>query len=435
MSLHDFGLYVSKLESLVAKVLAAGSIAGSEEEILSALTSGPHKALREAVDIHTLRSLGTFFTGDALATKALNGNAPALIATDVVADPACGAGDLLIKCAQFLPLDQDLCATISNWGKQLIGYDLHVEFIRATRARLILTAITRGSQFQRGTSILLDECFPQICVGDYKENLGELAKADLILMNPPFNRAIVHPRHEWTNGKASTAAVFMDDITAHAANGTRVVAILPDVLRSGRRYARWRTMIACRAAIQDVELFGAFDRWTDVDVFLLRAVVDRGLMDRPQGWPRVNGDAGDKPTVGELFTVHVGPVVPHRDPELGPVYPYLHARSAPPWQTLTNIAQSRAYQGTVFDAPFVVVRRTSAPHDRHRAVGAVVFTKEKVAVENHLIVLVPKDGAFSACMRLMKSLQLKDTDDWLNQRIRCRHLTVDALKELPLFAS
>ena len=132
--------------------------------------------------------------------------------------------------------------------------------------------------------------------------------------------------------------------------------------------------------------------------------------------------------------MHVGPVVPHRDPELGPVHPYLHARSATPWQTITDIPEKRAYQGTVFQPPFVVVRRTSAPHDPHRAVGTVVFTEEKVAVENHLVVLVPKDGTLSSCDRLINSLRMKETDDWLNQRIRCRHLTIGVVKELPLFA-
>ena len=71
-----------------------------------------------------------------LATRAVNGVVSSLSTTDIVADPACGAGDLLVKCTPFLPLSDDLSGTLLQWGKQLIGYDLHIEFIRATKARL-----------------------------------------------------------------------------------------------------------------------------------------------------------------------------------------------------------------------------------------------------------------------------------------------------------
>jgi hypothetical protein len=54
-----------------------------------------------------------------------------------------------------------------------------------------------------------------------------------------------------------------------------------------------------------------------------------------------------------------------------------------------------------------------------------------VAVENHLIVFLPKNNKLSECKRLLRVLKSRKTDQWLNNRIRCRHLTVRSLNELP----
>ncbi len=56
----------------------------------------------------------------------------------------------------------------------------------------------------------------------------------------------------------------------------------------------------------------------------------------------------------------------------------------------------------------------------------------KFAVENHLIVLRPKDGTIGKCKKLVKFLKGESTNQWFNQRIRCRHLTVSAVKDMPL---
>jgi hypothetical protein len=78
-----------------------------------------------------------------------------------------------------------------------------------------------------------------------------------------------------------------------------------------------------------------------------------------------------------------------------------------------------------------VIRRTSRPGDNFRAIGSIINLKEKVAVENHFIVLQPKDSTLNTCKRAMKVISSKKTTRWLNKRIRCRHLTVSSLKELP----
>ncbi len=136
-------------------------------------------------------------------------------------------------------------------------------------------------------------------------------------------------------------------------------------------------------------------------------------------------------TVSDFFDVHVGPVVPYRDPIEGPRHPYIHARTTPAWETIDVIPEHRRYNGTVFWPPFLVIHRTSSPSDKHRCVATIVNTGCHVAVENHLLVLLPHDGSFQSCKQLLMMLKSPQTDAWLNSRIWCRHLTVSAIRELP----
>ena len=79
----------------------------------------------------------------------------------------------------------------------------------------------------------------------------------------------------------------------------------------------------------------------------------------------------------------------------------------------------------------MVVRRTSRPGDNHRAVASIINVKERVAVENHFLILQPKDLRLVTCKRAAKVLFSAKTTDWLNKVIRCRHLTVSSLMRLP----
>ena len=177
---------------------------------------------------------------------------------------------------------------------------------------------------------------------------------------------------------------------------------------------------------------GRFDPDTDVDVFIIHFIAGRG--NKPAAWhdnlPQANGLMRK---VSDYFEIHVGAVVPHRDPPEGALYPYIHARTALAWQTIENISESRRSTHRVFTPPFVVIHRTSSPSDRHRCVGTIVNVSREVAVENHLIVLSPKDGSLESCRRLLGSLRCPETNEWLNSRIRCRHLTVDALRDIPYY--
>jgi len=85
----------------------------------------------------------------------------------------------------------------------------------------------------------------------------------------------------------------------------------------------------------------------------------------------------------------------------------------------------------VISPPFVVIRRTSSPSDNPRARATIIRGNQSVAVENHLIALKPKSGYVRDCQKLTKMLAKPATDIFLNQRIRCRHLTVSAVKDIP----
>ena len=137
-----------------------------------------------------------------------------------------------------------------------------------------------------------------------------------------------------------------------------------------------------------------------------------------------------KSTIADFFDAKVGPVVPYRTPKNGPWYSYLTCNSALPWKTIKKMP-NRRFSGTIFNPPFVVLRRTSSPSDKHRALASIVLGSSPVAVENHLIVLIPKDSSIKTCKLLIDNLKRKETQVWLNKRIRCRHLTVTAIKELP----
>jgi hypothetical protein len=183
----------------------------------------------------------------------------------------------------------------------------------------------------------------------------------------------------------------------------------------------------------DIEPAGRFDENTDVDVFILHAVLGSKNNSSVQWLPPHLPARGTQPVVGDFFEVHVGTVVPHRDPLEGLSHHYIHARTAPAWQILDQLSEKRKYKGKVFTPPFVVVHRTSSPSDKNRCVATIVNTKYDVAVENHLLVLLPRDKSLYICKQIVKIFKSSDTNEWFNQRIRCRHLTVTAVRDLPCY--
>lgn len=429
--MQPFSTYVGSVERLVGTALSSG-FHGLQIRAMDALDGEPGAALRGSIDLDTRKSTGAFFSGSDLSGVLADTFTEPLNEHSLILDPACGAGDLLLACSSRLPIAASLPETLEVWGRRLLGLDLYPEFIRAAKARLVLAAALRGQWTASSGLAATDSWFPGIRVGNGLTISADLAAATHVVLNPPFNLIQTPEGVEWSSGQVSAAAVFLDHILATYGNGTHVAAILPDVLRSGSRYAKWRDHVRCQANVRRASIWGIFDPWADVDVFLMEATIgDDNFEASVVNW------AGSKEskatdTLSSIAQISVGSLVPHRHTNRGQWYPYLHAQGLARWGKVdvANLPKKR-FKGTVFPPPFIAVRRTSRPGDSGRAVGTVIFGDRPVAVENHLIVVRPNDASLDACEEILNRLRSDATDQWLDHRIRCRHLTVRALQELP----
>jgi len=426
--LNNYASYAERLDALVEGYLTEAPSSEVSSAVEAALDGQAGQELRRLVSLNVLRADGIFFTGSRLARRALEPILPTLDKQSVILDPACGAGDLLLCAAEALALAPDLETTVRSWGEQLHGWDLHHELVVAAKRRLLLAALSRFAGGARAIAAP-HATFSRVQAKCALESAAGIGRATHILVNPPYAGVEAPTGCTWGSGKVSQAAVFLDTILENARQGSRIVAILPDVLRSGSRYKRWRQAVETKARIERIEPVGLFSSWADVDVFILELSVTKPATEAAVSWRQCA--ASNSARVADYFTLRIGPVVDYRAPHKGPVYPFIHPRTLPPWGTVAHIEDRRKFEGAVLEPPFVAVRRTSRPGDRHRAVGTFITGSNRVAVENHLICLHPKDGSYKACRDLLAVLKDKRSTDWLDQRIRCRHLTVGALGELP----
>jgi len=334
-----------------------------------------------------------------------------------------------VACARYLPVQTSVRETIRDWGTRLAGFDINSAFVEATRYRLALLAMERAhatEQMRKERS--LREMFGNIQARSGLTDWRLERSPAVIVVNPPFSYGVARHGCEWGTGRVSQAASFMDVCLSNATAGTRILAILPDVLRTGTRYNKWRAMIAQKASVKNVQIAGQFDQLTDISVFLVELLV---------GGPNANDVTWALPTdlggltLKEFFDVHVGPVVPFRLDGNGRWCAYLHAEHLPPWETVSHIQQRIRFKGTTYEPPFVAIRRTSKAEYRVRCIGTVVTGSEPIAVENHLVIAIPHDKTVSSCQKLLRVLQRESTSRWMNERIRCRHLTVGSVSDLP----
>ena len=390
-----------------------------QEEIQRVLNGGATTALRRLVPHDVRRSAGAFFTPTkmaAAATRLLEGR---LTAASIVYDPACGAGDLLLAAARALPRDN---VQRESWSHQIIGRDLCPEFTAAARRRLLLEAL-------HDTSPKALPQFLRIRTGCGFSSATAFREATHVVVNPPFGRHIAPPEVPWATGRVSEAATFFWRLLCKLRPGTEIVAILPDVLRSGTNYAAWRRTVAQRAELGSVQFFEQFDHATNVHASLFHFVVrEFDAAAPPPDWSGPLAPAGSR--VGDHFDVHVGSVVHYRDPHCGRRYPYVHSRNLTPWSTIRTVADSRLSLRPPLCPPLVAVRRMSRPGDRERAIAAIVALDEPIILDNHLLTLTPRRGGLRVCQRLLAELRRPVTTEALNRRIRCRHLTVGALSDL-----
>jgi hypothetical protein len=426
--MYQLAPFISDLDNILIDTLQ--NHAANQDYILQVLDGQPARELRRLVPIKELRESGAFFTGNRLSNIAISCKFSSTIKnTSVLVDPACGGGDLLLSCTPFLQISSDLSETLNYWRSNLLGIDLYSEFIKITKLRLVLKAIMLGATPQKTSRNSFLDVLDNIRVGSIFQNLDILEKATHVLINPPYFMIQTPESCDWASGKVNAASVFLETCVRHVQKGTRIAAILPDVLRSGTRYKKWRKFIESNCEIEKIHLYGQFDAWADVDVFVLEMIVKKEPGVHSCSW--VNLAKESEVTIAGKFDISIGPVVEYRDPLKGPIVKYIHPQGLPAWAIVSNVDNYRSYNGRTFQSPFVVVRRTSRQSDKHRAIGTIIDIKEDVAIENHLIVLKPKDGKLSTCHDLLDVLQNYKTNVWFNEAIRCRHLTIKSIADMP----
>lgn len=412
------------VDTALASVLTISPNAESTLESEPLLNGAPYEVFRESIGIDLRRASGTFFSSPAIASRLAARLWNVLPDTAIVMDPTCGMGDLLLAYAQYLQTKETLSETLTYWGKHLAGFDLNPDLVRMTKLRLTMLARLRGGFKSRLTDI--DRYFPKIRVGNMFEYTAAIRKADGFLFNPPFGIVRKVSDCEWSAGSVNAAAIFLDKLVQSMRPQSPISAVLPEVLRCGSRYRKFREAIARSSVVGGFTSLGRFDRWTDVDIFttLLTSSRSTDLWVSKEVAPAAI-------CVGDFFYVRVGPVVPHRHALKGPWRKYICAKTTPRWSEGFEPSASRRFEGTSLRPPFVVIRRTSSPSDKQRAVGTVIRGDDSVAAENHLIVLQPKNGSIDQCRTLLSVLQNDETTDFLNHEIRCRHLTTGVVARIP----
>lgn len=389
-------------------------------------------AVEKLVPYETRSEQGIFFTADDITTKIVDSLAAEIAAENSFFDPSCGAGNLLLGVAKNYPVKKSLERTIEYWAGKFGGCDLHDSFVTAAKLRLIaLAAIRHGlPSISEGQLSRFLSLFNRFYTCDYLErDVG--GEFDCVVANPPFGHVLADDFNEWSTGKTQLAAVFVDKIISSAKSGQKIVAILPDVLRSGSRYEKWRRKLEKETRGGVIDLHGRFSKNVDVDVFILTLFNLPSLPEQNVEWVPAVTHEENAVKLGDLYMVRVGPVVPHRLSEGEEDFPFLCAKNAPAFGVAWPQEKIK-FSGTKFSPPFVVVRRTSNPCDKNRLVTTLVKGDLPVAVENHLIVIKPLKGGVDSCLRLIKSLKDPKVTSRLNDVIRCRHLTTKSISSMVL---
>lgn len=386
--------------------------------------------LEHLIDRTELKKSGAFFSSPELSSQVADElRSYSVRSRTTIIDPACGAGNLLIAAAKKLPLEATLSGTLNTWGTILAGFDIHEEFIQATHLRLALYACYRGAKFDISDNCPLSHFFPNIRKGDGTKEIEFFrSKSCHILLNPPYATVRAPKSCEWISGNVNQAAIFLIECISKVKSKTRITAILPDVLRSGTRYEKWRSQIENQSTVKKIQSVGNFIT-ADVDVFVLDLEVgghSLGLEPGNTWWKKT-----ESKSIDDAFTVSVGAVVKHRVKLGDEPAPYIHAKGLPYWGEIKCPMETINFSGRLETPPFVVIRRTSSPSDKKRAIATIVTGKQRVAIDNHLIICSPRDGGISECKKLIKSLKCESTSSHLNDRIRCRHLTVGVIRDIP----
>jgi hypothetical protein len=372
---------------------------------------------------------GVFFTPGDLAKLAMS--KLDFLSSGTIFDPACGTGNLLVEAAGSLDASGSLSECLYRWNEKLYGMDINQEFVCLARKKIVCLALSKGALPTCGiTKIDAMSMLSNIKVGNFlTEYSSYVGIIDNVIMNPPFCPVDTPESIKWTSGKSNAAALFMAYAIDIMPAGGKILGILPDVLKSGSRYESWRCEVfnPVNPVIED---FGSFQKDVQIDVFILSGIKSLDIApkssDEDEGAPELTQILADK------FSVSVGPVVPHRDPSAGTEAPFAHAKILPPWSTVKVLPERIFHAGRKIPCPFIAVRRTSSPKDKFRVVGTIIDCEEAVSVENHIIAVRPNDGTIEACISLLEFFKSSAVNEYINSKIRCRHLTVGVIKGLPI---
>lgn len=403
--------YVQELGALIASPGRIGVDSAAPH-----LDGRPAQEVRRALKRKLRRERGIFMTPADLADEAISA-VPGRLGDSTIVDPACGCGDLLLSAMRAVSASDEACSV------KLGGTDRERELVAIAQARLELFARSNGwGQFAGQAAV-------DIQVGDGNRAPERFPTDCVVVLNPPFGQSIAPSTCSWSSGLTSSAALFLDGVLDRMDDGCRLSAILPDVIRSGSRYGKLRETIARRLRIELVKPLGLFDPHADIDVFLLAGTAETTPDSREDDWTE---SSGTEETLADHFDVSVGSVVDNRDPKKGPWRPFINSRSVGGEVDLRPTLHRR-FRGRVVSPPFAVTGRTSRPTEGSgsRLRVSVVIGSKPVAVENHLLVMQPHSGTLEDCLRAKSYLESTRVSQFLDRRIRLRHLTVQALKEIP----
>lgn len=383
----------------------------------------PYMLLRAHNKKNELRSLGVFFTGRRLGWRLIR-RAGTFDITRRVYDPAAGAGDLLLTYADMMPVSSSLDETIKYWSSKIYATDVEISFIKLLKLRLFLLAALKVYGEVRIKDVdwyCADHMFEHVCIGDFRDFNFEV---DLVLVNPPFNIVVPDTKYYWASGRVSNAAVFLFELQKRYCNAI-IAAILPDVMRSGSRYAKLRKELSQFAMDKDLPI-GRFDKFADVDVFF---AVNYPSSSNAQIEQRVVAAK----CLGDYYTVKVGSVVPHRDVLDGKECYYLTARNVASGKEIRRFKERIFSLRNPVRGPFIVIKRTSSPSDKVRCAASLILSKSLFHIENHLLLLLPNHNvSLQQSRALLRYLNGFEVSRFLNRAIRCRHLTVEVVKKIPI---
>ena len=400
-------------------------IDNSSESIINTSNYINYK-LRELIDLSDMRESGTFFTSDSMADDLVK-SIKLINKESVILDPTCGTGNLLIAVSKKLPVEKTLSKTLYKWNKHLIGFDLFEEFVDATKLRIILEAINRKCRSDLESITEYMDLLTNIKQGNIFNNKDSLSKATHIIMNPPFTYKKYEQNLLWGSGKVNSAAVFFEFCLNNANINTNIYAILPEVLRSGTNYLKWREIVS-KYLSADIQVFGRFDNKTNVDVFLLFG--EKNNNSNLVFYKNIHKNVS---TLVDYFDIKIGPVVQYRDKENGILSPFITPRmiNSNSIVNIDNYLHERKYSCKLYYPPFLVVKRTSAPSDKIRAKSTIILGNKPVLVDNHFIIIKSKKDDINDYHKLLELLISNETTQFLNKNIRCRHLTAHIIKMIP----